>query len=193
MPDKMTLHYKTGATAEMDSVDARRALVEHPSEWSASPFPPEYVEAAKAKTDAAGDQNDARRSTELAAARRAADEKAAKDLAEREIEAARIAEEQEEKRKADEAALADGLSTGPVNTPITNDGLKVGHIPSEVPALEAPSAPFLARDKGHGWWGIFDAKGLQIGGAIREPEAASFNELSDEDKAEYVKAETAKA
>jgi hypothetical protein len=192
MPDKMTLHYKTGSTAEMDSVDARRALVDHPSEWSAAPFPEEYVKAAKAEAKGTGAEANAQRTAELAAARRAADEKAAQDQAERDIEAARVADQQEAKRLADEAARESGISSGPLSPPITNDGFKVGHIPSEVPALEAPTAPFEARDKGQGWWGIFDSKGTQIGGAIRKPEAASFNELSDEDKADYVKSETAK-
>lgn len=55
-----------------------------------------------------------------------------------------------------------------------------------------PVAPFEARVKERGWWGIFDATGAQIGGAIREADATAFNALSEEDKAEYVKAEAAK-
>lgn len=55
-----------------------------------------------------------------------------------------------------------------------------------------PVAPFEARVKERGWWGIFDATGAQIGGAVRETDATAFNALSEEDKAEYVKAEAAK-
>ena len=193
MPEKTTLYYKDNTTAEMDSVDARRALRDHPSEWSGAPFPEDYAKAEAEKVKADRDQTDAQRAALEEEMRRKAADKAAQEQAARDVEATRIAEQQEEKRRADEAARNGDLSAPAPLTPVTNDGLKVGHIPSEVPALEVPSAPFLARDKGHGWWGIFDAKGLQIGGAIREPEAASFNELSDEDKAEYVKAETAKA
>lgn len=62
-----------------------------------------------------------------------------------------------------------------------------------VPAPAAdPVAPFEARVKERGWWGIFDANGVQIGGAIRETDATAFNALSEEDKSEYVKAEAAK-
>lgn len=53
------------------------------------------------------------------------------------------------------------------------------------------TAPFEGKDKGAGWWAIFDANGKQVGGNIRKPEAESFNAMSEEDKAEYVKAETA--
>jgi hypothetical protein len=56
-----------------------------------------------------------------------------------------------------------------------------------------PAAPFEGRDKGAGWWGIFDSNGKQIGGNIRKPEAESFNGLSDEDKAEWLKSELAKS
>lgn len=63
--------------------------------------------------------------------------------------------------------------------------------PAQTPAKD-PAAPFEARVKERGWWGIFDATGAQIGGAIRETDATAFNALSEEDKAEYVKAEAAK-
>lgn len=55
-----------------------------------------------------------------------------------------------------------------------------------------PVPPYTAKEKTAGWWGIFDANGAQVGGNMRKPEAESFNGLSDEDKAEYVKAELAK-
>lgn len=58
---------------------------------------------------------------------------------------------------------------------------------------EEPKAPFEAKSKGSGWWAIFDAEGTQVGGNIRQPEAESFNGLSDDDKLEYVKAELAKS
>lgn len=47
MPEKMTLHYKDGSTVVQDAVDARRTLIDHPSEYSAKPFPEEIQEAAK--------------------------------------------------------------------------------------------------------------------------------------------------
>lgn len=56
-----------------------------------------------------------------------------------------------------------------------------------------PTAPFEGRDKGAGWWGIFDSTGKQVGPNMRKPEAESFNGLSDEDKAEWVQAEAAKS
>lgn len=54
------------------------------------------------------------------------------------------------------------------------------------------TAPFEAREKGRGWWGIFDSNGAQVGGGIREADGKSFNDMSDEDKQEYVNAELAK-
>ena len=193
MPAMMTLHFKDGTTAEMDSIDARRVLRDHPSEWSAAPFPADYVKTQAEKVRAEQAEKDAQRKAAEEKARQEADEKATREQAERDLEALRIAEEQEVKRKADEAARAGNLSVDTVPLPITNDGLKVGLVPSEVSTAEAPTAPFVARDKGRGWWAIFDSKGVQVGGSIREEEAESFNALSEEDKAEYVKAETAKS
>lgn len=69
-------------------------------------------------------------------------------------------------------------------------------VPKSTPAPVNPAdftAPFEARDKGRGWWGIFDSKGTQIGGGIREAEGKSFNEMTEEEKQEYVNAELAKA
>lgn len=193
MPETVTLYYKDGTKSEMDSIDARRVLHDHPSEWSAAPFPADYVKEQAEKVRAEQADKDAQRALAEEKARKEADEKAVKEQAERDAEASRIAEQQEEKRKADEAARAGNLSADSVPTPVTNDGLKVGHIPSEVPALEAPVAPFEARDKGQGWWGIFDSKGTQIGQSVRKGEAESFNEMSPEDQDEYVKAELAKS
>lgn len=192
MPEKVTLHYKDGTTADMDSIDARRALRDHPSEWSAAPFPKDYVKEQSKKVDAENAETEAKREAEAAEVKRLADEKAAKEQAEQDIQAKRVAEQQEEKRKADEAARDNRLSAPVAEPPITNDGLKVGHIPSEVPALEAPVGPFEAREKGRGWWAIYDSKGTQVGGGIREADGKSFNELNDEDKQEYVNSELAK-
>jgi hypothetical protein len=63
-------------------------------------------------------------------------------------------------------------------------------VKKSAPAAEA-KGPFEARVKGSGWWAIYDADGKQVGKNIREPEGISFNAMSEEDKAEYVKAETA--
>jgi len=41
--------------------------------------------------------------------------------------------------------------------------------------------------------GRFDSSDNQIGDNLRKPEAESFNGLSDEDKAEWVKSELAKS
>ncbi len=38
MLDKVKLYRVTGDKAEMDSVDARRAVKEHPNEWSYQPW-----------------------------------------------------------------------------------------------------------------------------------------------------------
>jgi hypothetical protein len=65
--------------------------------------------------------------------------------------------------------------------------------PSDPPPPGDPNVRFEARDKGHGWWGVFDSSDNQIGDNLRKPEAESFNGLSDEDKAEWVKSELAKS
>jgi len=192
MPDKVTLHYKDGTTAELDTVDARRTLRDHPSEWSTEPFPKEIREAEAEKAEKARAAEDARRAAAAKKVQDEADEKARQEQAEADAEAARIAAQQEAKAKADEEARNGQFNLKPVDPPITNDGLKVGHIPSEVPALEAPVAPFEAREKGRGWWAIYDSKGTQIGGGIREAEGNSFNGLTEEEKQEYVNAELAK-
>lgn len=194
MPEKVTLHRNDGSTAEMEAVDARRALLEHPSEWSSSPFPANVVKASKANAVDADAGAEAQRKIDAEKARQTAEKSAADDLARRDAEAKRISDEQDAKRKADEEARAKGTSDQALPTqPLTNDGLKIGHIPSEVPALEAPVAPFEAREKGRGWWAIYDSKGTQIGGGIREADGVEFNKFSEEEKQEYVNAELAKA
>ena len=45
-----------------------------------------------------------------------------------------------------------------------------------------PVGSFEAKDKGNGWWAIFDAEGKEVSKGIREADAVAFNELSDEDK-----------
>lgn len=193
MPETVKLHRNDGTTAEMESVDARRALLEHPSEWSASPFPENVVNANKGKNASADAEAEAQRKIDGERALNQANQTAAAEQARLDAEAQRLTDAQETKRKDDEEAVANGTSDqGLPAKPITNDGLKVGHIPSEVPALEAPVGPFEAREKGRGWWAIYDSKGTQVGGGIREADGKSFNELNDEDKQEYVNSELAK-
>lgn len=193
MPDKVTLHYKDGTTAELDTIDARRTLRDHPSEWSTEPFPADVRKAEAEKTEQARAAEEAKRAAAAKKAQDEADEKARDEQAKADAEAARIKQQQEEKAKADEAARNGQVGQKPSDPPVTNDGLKIGHIPSEVPALEAPVAPFEAREKGRGWWGIFDSKGTQIGGGIREADGVEFNKFSEEEKQEYVNAELAKS
>lgn len=45
-----------------------------------------------------------------------------------------------------------------------------------------PKAPFVAKDKGGGWWAIYDADGKEVK-SLRKDDAEIFNALSDEDKA----------
>lgn len=47
MPEKMKLHHIDGSTADIDAIDARRTLRDHPSEWSTSPFPADVQEKAR--------------------------------------------------------------------------------------------------------------------------------------------------
>ncbi|MBB4066755.1 hypothetical protein [Gellertiella hungarica] len=65
--------------------------------------------------------------------------------------------------------------------------LPAGAITSEL------KGPFEARDKGKGWWAIYDADGAEVGKSIREPDAVAFNEMSDDEKAEYAKAHAAES
>jgi hypothetical protein len=82
------------------------------------------------------------------------------------------------------AVTTDGENPKPgaENAPLsqTDNGTAGG---SSIPVYEA-------RDKGEGWWGIYDADGNQVGKSIRKDEAAKFNALSDEVKAEFVKQDT---
>lgn len=79
------------------------------------------------------------------------------------------------------AVTTDGENPKPgaENAPLslTNDGTA---------GTATPSA-YEARDLGTGWWGIFGADGNQVGKSMRKDDAAAFNGLSDEDKAEFVK------
>jgi len=124
MPEQVTLHHKDGSKAKMDSVDARRALQEHPEEWSTSPF--------------------------------------AKDKP---------------------------TNNTPPAPPITNDGLKVGHIPSEVPALE-PKV-YTAKHRGGGSYSIVDADGNEVMEKLSKDDAEAFNGMTAEEKAAYVQADSA--
>lgn len=55
-----------------------------------------------------------------------------------------------------------------------------------------PAGPFEAKDKGEGWWAIYDGKGEQVGKSVRKADGEAFNGLSDDDKVAYA-AEHAKA
>lgn len=96
-------------------------------------------------------------------------------------------------------SVTNPVSGGPLNkAAVTTDG--------ETPKPGAENAPqsqmdkgtdggssipaYEARDKGEGWWGIFDADGNQVGKSLRKDDAAGFNELSAEEKAEFVKQDT---
>lgn len=54
------------------------------------------------------------------------------------------------------------------------------------PKTGAPKPPFGAKDKGQGWWGIFDADGVEVGKSIRKDDAEVFNAASDEDRLAFV-------
>ena len=45
-----------------------------------------------------------------------------------------------------------------------------------------PIGPFEAKDKGNGWWAVFDSTGAEVSKGIREADATAFNDLSAEDK-----------
>lgn len=47
------------------------------------------------------------------------------------------------------------------------------------------TAPYSAKDKGGGWWAIYDADGKEVKN-LRKDDAEIFNALSDEDKAAHV-------
>lgn len=65
--------------------------------------------------------------------------------------------------------------------------------PKDLKPADEPKAPFEAKSKGSGWWAIFDADGDEVGKSMREPDAVTFNAMSDDDKLEYVKAELAES
>lgn len=60
--------------------------------------------------------------------------------------------------------------------------------PAQNPVQE-PKAPFEAREKGGGWWAVYDADGKEVGKSMREDDAKAFNDLSADDKAEFIKSE----
>lgn len=186
MPDKVKLHYKDGTTAEMDSVDARRALRDHPSEWSSEPFPSDVRKSEAEKARQAAAEEDARRAAAAKKAQAEAEEKARDDLAKQDAEAIRIADQQEEKRKADEAARAGQGANAPAEPPITNDGLKIGHIPSETQVV------YSAKHRGGGSYSVLDADGNEVTEKMTKEDAEAFNAMTDAEKAEYVKAEAEK-
>lgn len=186
MPDKVTLHYKDGTTAELDSVDARRALRDHPSEWSTTPFPEDVRNSEADKTRQAAEEDAARRAAAAKQAQEEANEKARLEQAKIDAEAARVAEQQEKKRIADEAAR-NGTPPAAVEPPITNDGLKVGHIPSET------SFALVAKHRGGGSYSVIDANGNELADKMSKEDAEAFNAMTDAEKADYVKAEADKS
>jgi len=148
MPEKMNLHFKDGSTTEMDAIDARRVLRDHPTEWATTAFSADVQKAAQEDAEALR--------MHLAQLRHEGKNEA-------EVEKART-----------NWAGVPKSTTEPGN-------------PADF------TAPFEAREKGRGWWGIFDSKGAQVGGGIREADGKSFNDMNDEDKQEYVNAELAKS
>lgn len=52
-------------------------------------------------------------------------------------------------------------------------------------------APYEARPKdgSAGWFQVYDSAGVAVGKAMREDDANAFNAMSDEEKAEFVKAD----
>jgi hypothetical protein len=66
---------------------------------------------------------------------------------------------------------------------IISGGTSAGKTPVTNPA--EPKGPFVAKDKGGGWWAIYDADGKELK-SIRKDDAEIFNALSDEDKAKHV-------
>lgn len=52
MPEKMKLHHIDGSTADIDAIDARRVLRDHPSEWARTPFPEDVQKQAQADAKA---------------------------------------------------------------------------------------------------------------------------------------------
>ncbi|MBN9155812.1 hypothetical protein [Microbacterium sp.] len=47
MPQKIKLHHIDGSTAEIDAIDARRVLRDHPSEWAETAFPADVQKKAQ--------------------------------------------------------------------------------------------------------------------------------------------------
>lgn len=98
---------------------------------------------------------------------------------------------------AGKAAVTNPTDGGPLNkAAVTTDGEnpKPGaetapqSLTDDGSSGTAPSVPvYEARDKGEGWWAIYDAAGNQVGKSLRKDDAAAFNSLSAEDKAEFVK------
>lgn len=184
MPEQVKLFCKDGSSVMMDTVDARRTLAEHPSEWSASPFPDSVVKKeSKSVTDAEA-QAEAQRKVDAEKARKEAEKSAAEEQAKRDAEAQRKADEQEEKRKADEKARESGSSDANIATPVTNDGLKVGHIPSETTFV------LTAKHRGGGSYSVMDEDGNELVEKMSKDDAETFNAMSEADKAEYIKSET---
>lgn len=56
----------------------------------------------------------------------------------------------------------------------------------KTPVTNEPKGPFEARDKGQGWWAIYDADGAEVGKAMRKDDAEAFNAASDDDKAAFL-------
>lgn len=52
---------------------------------------------------------------------------------------------------------------------------------------------YEAREKGKGWWAIYDANGTEMGKSIRENDGVAFNQMTAEDRAEYVAAHVAES
>lgn len=74
------------------------------------------------------------------------------------------------------------------NHPVVKAWVDAGHLKAagkvESSATEF-KAPYVAKDKGAGWWAIYDAEGKEVR-SLRRDDAEVFNALSDDDKAAEV-------
>ncbi|MDM9643877.1 hypothetical protein [Rhizobium sp. S163] len=48
-------------------------------------------------------------------------------------------------------------------------------------------APLEAKDKGGGWWAVYDADGKEVGKSMRAADAEAFNASTDDEKAVLIK------
>lgn len=75
---------------------------------------------------------------------------------------------------------------GEAKTFVTNPA---GGQEGEVTGTGTDAPNYQARDNGNGWWSVFDATGAEVGKKMRADDAATFNEMTAEEREQYVKAE----